>query len=45
VRAVDTNVVVRFLTADDAAQFKRARRVMEADAARKAGIRGVAQPA
>ena len=27
--AVDTNVVVRFLTGDDAAQFKHARRVME----------------
>lgn len=31
-RAVDTNVVVRFLTGDDAAQFKRARRVMESGA-------------
>jgi len=31
-RAVDTNVVVRFLTGDDAAQFKHARRVMEGGA-------------
>ena len=31
-RAVDTNVVVRFLTADDPAQFRRARKVMEAGA-------------
>jgi predicted nucleic-acid-binding protein len=29
VRAVDTNVVVRFLTGDDAEQFKHARRAME----------------
>ena len=28
-RAVDTNVLVRFLTADDVAQFRRARKVME----------------
>lgn len=29
-RAIDTNVIVRFLTADDARQAKAARRVMEA---------------
>jgi predicted nucleic-acid-binding protein len=29
VRAVDTNVLVRYLVADDAAQFRHARRVME----------------
>lgn len=29
-RAVDTNILVRFLTADDAAQYRRARKVMEA---------------
>ncbi len=28
-RAVDTNVLVRYLVADDAAQFRQARRVME----------------
>lgn len=31
-RAVDTNVLVRFLTADDPAQFRRARKIMEAGA-------------
>jgi predicted nucleic-acid-binding protein len=30
VRAIDTNVIVRFLTADDAAQAAAARRVIEA---------------
>ena len=29
-RSVDTNVVVRFLTADDEAQFQRAKRLFEA---------------
>jgi predicted nucleic-acid-binding protein len=29
VRAVDTNVLVRYLVADDATQFRHARRVME----------------
>ncbi len=31
-RAVDTNVLVRYLVADDAAQFRHARRVMESGA-------------
>ena len=31
-RAVDTNVLVRFFVADNPAQFRRARRVMEARA-------------
>lgn len=31
-RAVDTNILVRFLTADDPAQFRRARKAMEAGA-------------
>ena len=31
-RAVDTNVLVRFFVADDPAQFRRARKVMEAGA-------------
>ena len=31
-RAVDTNVLVRYLVADDAAQFRQARRVMESGA-------------
>jgi predicted nucleic-acid-binding protein len=32
VRAIDTNVVVRFLTQDDAAQFRRARAALEGGA-------------
>jgi predicted nucleic-acid-binding protein len=32
VRAIDTNVIVRFLTGDDAAQFRRARAVIEGGA-------------
>ncbi len=31
-RAVDTNVLVRFFVADDPGQFRRARKVMEAGA-------------